>query len=124
MWMRKTSTEIQIENRNRHLAELLCAFAVVVLVVTFGVAHFAAKFSGGARLVGLLSAAVILLAWWRRAQWRSQQASVFVCEDCGRVATNGARSICTCGCSMISMTKVKWVETPSFEVSDTVAVTH
>ncbi len=124
MWMRKSSREIQIENRNRRLAELLCALAVIVLVMTFGVAHFAAKFSAGTRLAGLAATAVVLLAWWRRAQWRSLQAAVFVCEDCGRVVTNGARCVCTCGCSMISMTKVKWVETPSFDVSDPVAVPH
>jgi len=115
MWIRKTQQEMMNERRVRLLGTGLCVAVVASLLILFGLPHAGFHISIGFRIVALLAAGIMLLAWYRRAHWRRVQSSVCVCEECGVVNANKQQATCACGGTLRSLNEMNWLEMPPSE---------
>jgi len=115
MWINKTQRELTNERRLRLAGKILGVVAVASLLNIFGLPHNGFHVSIGLRLLALLAAVVVILAWQRRLHWRRLQSSVCVCEECGVVNANKDQALCACGGTFRPLHEMKWFEMPPSE---------
>jgi len=112
MWIKKSSKELLSDLRARLIGAVLFLAVAIILVGMLGFSHAGLHFPIWVRILGLMLAGILLLAWHLRSQWHRERAGVLVCEKCGRVKVNESQNVCLCGTRMSPMCEMKWIETP------------
>ena len=112
MWIRKSPQELKKERRLRRLGAGFGALCLALLLFVFGLPHAGYHMPVGFRIVALMAAGVMLLAWHQRARWRRAQSTVWVCEECNVVSANKEPATCACGGKLRSLSEMKWLEMP------------
>jgi hypothetical protein len=112
MWIKKSPEELIRESRQRVLGLGAGVVCVAFLLFVFGFPHAAFNAPLIARVAALAAAAIILLAWGRRAYWRRAHESVWICERCNVVRAYKDQPNCACGGNLTPLCQMKWVEMP------------
>jgi hypothetical protein len=110
MWIKKSPQELKSDLYARRLDAGLCVLAVTTLLYLFGIPHAALSVPTSARIVAVLAAGILFLAWHRRARWNQIRSGVWVCEQCNLVKVNHLPGPCICGGTVTPLPQMKWLE--------------
>jgi hypothetical protein len=112
MWIKRNERELKQELCKRWLGHAFFALTIAYLVCEVAFPPDGVKFSTKGRVLALLAAGVLLMAWQRRTHRRQIISRVLICEKCCLVKEDDVPGTCSCGGTWKREPELKWLEMP------------